>query len=83
MVSKWPKTYKDLAWLVKFRLQVSSTPALSGVEALKVSAGILNAQLAFKNPEADYLSTVTVKNQAVKAQGWCVVTSNRLLKNLD
>ena len=72
MVSRWPNTYKDHASLVKFRLQVSSTPNLRGVEALKVSAGILNASLAFEDPERDYLSTVGEKNKAKQVQGWCV-----------
>src|SRR5260370_32579401 len=72
MVSKWPKTYKDLAWLVKFRLQVTSTPALTGTDALKVNAGIMDAEVAFENPERDYLSTVEEKNKAKDTQGWCV-----------
>lgn len=80
MVSRWPKTYKDLAWQVKFRLQISSTPLLTGTDAKKITAGILNAELAFQNPELDYLSAVTPTNQEDKnkkdypteTQGWCV-----------
>jgi hypothetical protein len=74
MVSKWPETYQR-APIVKFRLQVSSTPTFTGTDALKVNAGVLNAELAFKDPELNYLSTVadvTQKDQAKVVQGWCV-----------
>lgn len=80
MVSRWPKAYKDLAWQVKFRLQVSSTPMLTGTDALKIAAGVLNAELAFQNPDLDYLSAVTPTNNEdqnkkdypTEIQGWCV-----------
>jgi hypothetical protein len=68
MMAKWPSFYNFRPADLKFRLQLTSTP----FEGAKLSAGILDAMLAFKDPGVDYLSVPNSKSDPVKIAGWCV-----------
>jgi hypothetical protein len=72
MLAKWPRTYKDNSFRVKFRLQVTATPSLSGLDARKVNSGILNPVLATKDPTVDYLLDKYHTDIDMKDAGWCV-----------
>jgi hypothetical protein len=54
MISYWPRLYKQ-TMRVKIRLQVTSRPVLAEDDVNKVTAGILDPQLALLNPSGNYL----------------------------
>jgi subtilisin family serine protease len=73
MMSGYPFPYRE-AWRVKFRLQVTARPSLTGVEASRVAAGVLDPSLALLDPDNNYLDAGTGKLEPFSPKLWCAKT---------
>lgn len=72
MVSAWPDVYLSNPSRVKFRLQVTATPNLLHQESQKLTSGVINPDLALKDPRKDWFaaSGATI-NAATNTGIWC------------
>jgi hypothetical protein len=71
MTSGYPNHYHNAPYKIKFRLQVTSRPLLSGAESSRVSAGILDPGLALLNPDDNFVDANTGSLAEFKPTNWC------------
>jgi Subtilase family len=71
MTSGYPTHYHNAPYKIKFRLQVTSKPLLSGAESSKVAAGILDPVAALLDPDENYADTNTGSLDKLEPSKWC------------
>lgn len=72
LVSEWPNSYK-YASRIKERLQYTATPFPDRDDREKLAAGVINAGLALKDPQKNYIDTNDPGKglEEFAVDGWC------------
>lgn len=75
LVSDWPTSYK-FASRVKERLQYTATPFPDAADREKLAAGIINPDLALRDPNKDFIDLTDLTGplkdlEPVVIEGWC------------
>ncbi len=74
MINCFPRSYTE-PFMVKSRLQLTARPVLKDEDADKVQSGVLDGDLALKDPSLTYLKrTNSPKYEPVKIAAWCTTS---------